>query len=353
MRFPSPVSKQPSNFVSVAAWRCKQSGDMLTNLVILLALLVLGYLGGKYYLSQQEQANQQVDKAQSALATTEKQAAEPDSSTKTAEQALAAQQQALGLDGAEQLEMNKAAAGQQQQALDQQSATTEAVIETTTEQTIAESDLPALNKSDAVVRESLTGLSNSATWRTWLGTSQALSKFVQFSENLSRGKVPHKYFAFMAPTGKFSAVEVGEHAEGYLLDQGSYQRYNRIAHTIASLDAEQMVSIYHKFSPLLEQAFDEIGDSQQSFEQTLLQAIKRVRSTPQIQGEIELIRPSVMYKFADPKLERLSSLSKQLIRMGPRNTRLIQQKLTELEAAIVSTTAPDTPDSDSAAEQED
>jgi hypothetical protein len=38
-----------------------------------------------------------------------------------------------------------------------------------------------------------------------------------------------------------------------------------------------------------------------------------------------------MYKYADPKLERLNAVSKQMIRMGPRNTRIIQKKLDEIE----------------------
>jgi hypothetical protein len=38
----------------------------------------------------------------------------------------------------------------------------------------------------------------------------------------------------------------------------------------------------------------------------------------------------VSYKYDDPKLEALTLAQKQLLRMGPRNVRLIQAKLREM-----------------------
>jgi Protein of unknown function (DUF3014) len=52
--------------------------------------------------------------------------------------------------------------------------------------------------------------------------------------------------------------------------------------------------------------------------------------TPVIEKPIALTRPSVMYAFEDPELETLSSAQRQLLRMGPRNVRIVQQKLREI-----------------------
>ena len=38
-----------------------------------------------------------------------------------------------------------------------------------------------------------------------------------------------------------------------------------------------------------------------------------------------------MYKFADPQLEELNDIQKQLIRMGPNNTFKIQEKLKQFQ----------------------
>jgi hypothetical protein len=46
------------------------------------------------------------------------------------------------------------------------------------------------------------------------------------------------------------------------------------------------------------------------------------------------VQPSVTYKYADPKLEALSSGQKLLIRMGPENETAVKAKLRELRAAL-------------------
>ena len=45
---------------------------------------------------------------------------------------------------------------------------------------------------------------------------------------------------------------------------------------------------------------------------------------------MRLVRPVVMFEYADPQLESLSAVQKQLLRMGPDNSRAIQAKLGEM-----------------------
>lgn len=56
-------------------------------------------------------------------------------------------------------------------------------------------------------------------------------------------------------------------------------------------------------------------------------AVGKILQAPIVKGKVAVVRPSVRYKFADPKLEKLSALDKQMLRMGPENTQIIQQKL--------------------------
>ncbi len=204
------------------------------------------------------------------------------------------------------------------------------------DQDIIDHNLPALENSDELTRQSLADLSATPIWRKWLKTAQPIRKFTQFIENIARGKVPHKYFRFMAPLGQFKVGSASD--DQYFLDPAGYKRYDSIARCIDSLDAENLVSVYTKLEPLIESAWGEIKtnvnkaeEPNHSFDQIFLSAIKRIRSAPAINKQIRLIRPSVMYKYADPKLERLSAVSKQMLRMGPKNTRIIQKKLDEIE----------------------
>ncbi len=67
-----------------------------------------------------------------------------------------------------------------------------------------------------------------------------------------------------------------------------------------------------------------------------MQVIDLLLATPRSPGTIALVRPNVMYTFADPALEALPAGQKLLIRMGPENAAAIEAKLTELRAVITA-----------------
>lgn len=289
----------------------KQAGDAAVNIVVLLGGAVLAFLIWQYF--QTDSADESLDSNQvnQAIAIDKATSSDPVDPLKR-------QQKTLRLGDKTSNDNADAAKG----------------LSTQDAEPSDNSNLPVLDESDQVVRESLSKLSDTSIWRSWLGTAQPVRKFVQFIENLSRGKVPHKYFRFMAPSGQFK-VNDGSNDQ-YVLNAEGYRRYDRIAKCIDSLDAGSVVSVYATLEPLIQAAWgemkpDQTGDSKHSFDEILLSAIKKVQTAPTIHNEIRLIRPSVMYKFADPKLERLNAVSKQMIRMGPRNTRIIQKKLDEIE----------------------
>jgi len=67
-----------------------------------------------------------------------------------------------------------------------------------------------------------------------------------------------------------------------------------------------------------------------------LHAIDVILATPIVVEPIKLTRDSVVYKFADPALESLLPLQKQLLRTGPENTKRIQQQATALREALLN-----------------
>jgi len=62
--------------------------------------------------------------------------------------------------------------------------------------------------------------------------------------------------------------------------------------------------------------------------------IDHLLQTPDVTQPVKLVQPSVTYKYADPKLESLSSGQKLLIRMGPQNESAVKAKLRELRDAL-------------------
>ena len=77
----------------------------------------------------------------------------------------------------------------------------------------------------------------------------------------------------------------------------------------------------------MQQAFDELGYVNLSFDDRLARALGRLVDVPVQEGDVMLRATSVTFQFADPELEALSPAQKHMLRMGPHNMRLVQTKL--------------------------
>jgi Protein of unknown function (DUF3014) len=112
------------------------------------------------------------------------------------------------------------------------------------------------------------------------------------------------------------------------------QRFVKTPSPIASGDysASRLaaVAVYQKFRPLMLQVFAEFSYPQDIPLETIVKkAVAEILAAPVIEGQVTLNRPSDYYKFSDPNLEALNAVQKQMIRMGPANTRIIQNKCRE------------------------
>jgi predicted transcriptional regulator len=79
-----------------------------------------------------------------------------------------------------------------------------------------------------------------------------------------------------------------------------------------------------------------LGYPQKDFHSTLVRAIKRILDAPIVEREILLKEEGkgVNYLYIDEGLEEMNEIQKHLLRMGPKNTRRIHQKLREMALAL-------------------
>jgi len=191
--------------------------------------------------------------------------------------------------------------------------------------------LPPLAESDAAVRELARGLSSHPGLSRWLSGEGLIERFVAVVDNIAEGVSPQPHLLFLAPEASFQTVT----RDGRLyLDPRSYARYDAAADVIASLDPRAAVDRYHQVQPLCEEAYRELGHPPGRFDDVVAKAIQTLLATPVVDGEIELRPKVVTYAFADPRLEALSPAQRHLLRMGPRNVRMIQGELRTLAAAL-------------------
>jgi|TARA_E500000178_G_scaffold344507_1_gene392900 hypothetical protein len=201
--------------------------------------------------------------------------------------------------------------------------------ETVAEQVI----LPALNESDSFLRDSLTNISSDSSFIRWITKDDLFRRAASYFDGLSRGVILSKIFPLNTPEGEFTVHKTGNEL---LLNAGNYERYNKTIGVILGLDMELIAEIFHTTRPLLEAAFAEMGYSSRQMDGIILQSIEQILSTPIIARPIALSQESVLYQFADPDLENLSPIQKQLLRTGPENTQKLQQQALELRDALLN-----------------
>ncbi|MDF0533317.1 DUF3014 domain-containing protein [Shewanella sp. A32] len=195
----------------------------------------------------------------------------------------------------------------------------------------AAEQLPALADSDKFVHDKVVQMADGMNINPLLNDSDMVRQFVVFVDNLAQGELARKTSPMKAPTQKFTVSDITNKT---YLDPDSYHRYDVYADFLSGLDDNQLLATYKQMSPLLEQAFAELGYPNMTFNQRLHQAMKVLLGTPIVDEPIELYSISVNYKFVDPKLEALPNAQKLLIRMGPDNTRKIKKVLRQLQTLL-------------------
>ncbi|MGI5864141.1 MAG: DUF3014 domain-containing protein [Myxococcales bacterium] len=191
--------------------------------------------------------------------------------------------------------------------------------------------LPPVAQADDLIRKALAGISPLGELASWLKTEDLARRFVAAVNAVAEGDSPRSSVAFLAPEGSFATVERGGRT---FVDPKSYARYDLVARVFASIDVGALKAAYGRLSPLFEAAYREIGRPGTTWEQTLGRAIGRLLETPVPSGEVELIRPKLVFEFADPQLEKLTPAQKHLLRMGPENMRRVQSKLRAIATSL-------------------
>ena len=193
--------------------------------------------------------------------------------------------------------------------------------------------LPELADSDAPLRDALGQLSGAAAVKDFLVPQDLIRKMVVTIDNLPRQKVAVEKRPANPVAGAFLANGDELHAT---LDQRNFDRYKPMVAVINQLDAKQLGALYIHYYPLFQQSYQNLGYPNGYFNDRLVEVIDNLLATPEPKGPIELVRPNVMYIYADPALESRPAGQKLLIRMGPENTKAIKAKLTQLRAVITA-----------------
>jgi hypothetical protein len=188
-------------------------------------------------------------------------------------------------------------------------------------------ELPPLDQSDALVRDLVSRLSSNPRVAQWLTTPQLIRNFAVVVANIADGRTPIKNLQRMRPNGNFVAAT---DAAGSYIDPASYRRFDDYAAAVAGLDPDGTARLYETLKPRIVEAYRELGYPDGDFDGALRRAVVLILETPVVEGRIGVTGTPASYNFTDDRLQSLKPAQRQLLRMGPRNEQLVQEKLREL-----------------------
>ncbi|MFU8895098.1 MAG: DUF3014 domain-containing protein [Gammaproteobacteria bacterium] len=191
--------------------------------------------------------------------------------------------------------------------------------------------LPELDESDAETRVALAEVAGPELVERHLVSRALVRNLVATIDNLPREALWIQA-RVVPPIGGPFLVEGAEDAP--VIATSNFDRYTPFVQLVEAVDTDALAQRYQQYYPLLQQAYEELGYPGRQFHNQALEIIAHLLATPRVDEPIRLTRPHVLYKYADPQLEALSSGQKILLRIGPANAAVIRAKLIELRAAL-------------------
>ena len=184
--------------------------------------------------------------------------------------------------------------------------------------------LPPLDDSDAYFLLEIAATFGPAI-ESLLVREAVIDRLVTTVDNLPRSKLSEK----IRPVGRLResfATDAGDD-DAVILGISNYVRYEALVAQLYYADLDKVYDTYQRFYPLFQKSYERLGYPDAYFNDRLVEVIDHLVAAPVPEGPIVLVRPNVLYEFADPDLEALSSGEKLLLRMGPSNAGTIKRML--------------------------
>jgi hypothetical protein len=192
--------------------------------------------------------------------------------------------------------------------------------------------LPPLDESDPEVLGGLTEIFGQEAVVKHVMPERLVRNLVVSIDNIPREQMALNQRPLQSAPGDF--ITSGEE-DALVIAPENFERYEPFVALVSNMDAKTLVSFYRGLEPLFQQAYEELGHPDASFTARLNEVIEHLLQTPTPRGEVALVQPSVVYKYADERLEKLSAGQKLLIRMGVDNATVIKGKLREIQAELL------------------
>ena len=190
--------------------------------------------------------------------------------------------------------------------------------------------LPPLADSDAVVKDTLSGLFGREAFAHFFMPDGIARRFVATIDNLPRKSAANRLLPVRPVPGAFAIAGRDDTLE--IGAQNAF-RYRPYVQVMEAADAKKLVAVYVRFYPLFQTAYQELGYPEGYFNDRLVAAIDDLLAAPNIAAP-RLVQPKVLYQYADASLEDRSAGQKIMMRMGADNAARVKAKLRAIRKEV-------------------
>lgn len=173
--------------------------------------------------------------------------------------------------------------------------------------------LPPVQESDQSIQEALKSLFSSESIFKLLFMENFIQRFVATVDNLPEKRLPRAHLPIKAPGGKFIVAGTVEAPQ---TSSRNNKRYDPYLLLLESSNQDLAIKIYAHFYPLFQAAYEQLGYKNAYFNDRLVYVIEHLLETPNPPDPIQLAQPAVLYTYANPALENLSTGQKIMLRIG-------------------------------------
>lgn len=191
--------------------------------------------------------------------------------------------------------------------------------------------LPVLGESDHFMLDALAGLIGNEPLMKLFRSEKIIRNIVVTLDNLPRDRTPMNAMPVHPAPGLFLAA--GAENEP-VIGQKNAARYAAYLKIAGAVDAKKLVELYVRLYPLFQQAYEDLGYPKQYFNDRLLVVLDDLLAAPDLKEPVKLVRPKVLYLFADPALEERSIGQRILMRIGGTGANIIKAKLREIKQEL-------------------
>jgi hypothetical protein len=171
--------------------------------------------------------------------------------------------------------------------------------------------------ADAYARETIESVNGGKALAQFVAGDYIVERAVAIVDALRRGEVPYKLLPVGRPSKPFPISDDGLRVT---MDSSGCSRYDVFTQWVNGIDVLAIVELLNEYEQIATEALSRMGVGDFDIRSAVLAATTEILATPIAPESAELMKREANWVYMDPELEALSSLQKQVLRMGPKNS---------------------------------